>query len=208
MPAGPGSDTLERSFQRREGADVNLTVLLGLFAVAATPLLPAEPVLIGLGTLAAADHDSPLIVILVGAVGCAISDHLLYLFGRGTGTPLLTRLSRRRSMAATVDRLVGQFDRWGAVVLVAGRWLPGGGTIAALLAGVMRRRLRWFTPASIAGSSIWVTYATLLGYAGAALTHQPVTGLAVSLALAAVLAVLARLVTAQRGRGRLDGGEG
>jgi membrane protein DedA with SNARE-associated domain len=171
-------------------------VLLGLFAVAATPVLPAEPLLIGLGTLAAANHESPLLLIATGAVGCAVSDHLLYLFGRVSGTPLLARIGRRRSMAG----LVGQFDRWGMAVLVAGRWVPGGGTVAALLAGATRRRLRWFTPASLLGSSIWATYATLLGYAGGALTQQPIVGAAVSLASAAILTCVIRLATARHAR--------
>ena len=75
-------------------------------------------------------------------------------------------------------------------MLVAGRWLPAGGTIGALLAGASRWRLRRFTPASLTGASLWSLYATLLGYFGGSLTRQPLTGLLLSLGVATARALL------------------
>jgi membrane-associated protein len=167
-----------------------IATLLTVFVVAVVPLVPTEPMLVGLGVLAAATHTVPVSVIVVAALGCSASDHLLYLCGRCAGGRALRRLARRPAGATVQAWLTRGVARWGASVLVAGRWLPAGGTIGALLAGASRWRLRRFTPASLAGASLWSLYATLLGYFGGSLTRRPLTGLLLSLGVAAALALL------------------
>jgi membrane protein DedA with SNARE-associated domain len=164
--------------------------MITLFVVALVPLAPTEPVLVGVGVLAASGAVPLPIVIAVSAVACSMSDHLLYAFGRVAGARALARFGRRPTALAATDWLSRHITRWGAPMLVAGRWLPGGGTIGAVLTGTLRWRLARFTPASVVGSALWSTYVALLGYLGGQLTSAPAAGLIVSLGIAAVIGVV------------------
>lgn len=166
-----------------------LTALSTLFLFGLIPLAPTEPVLVGMGVFAAAGHLPLAAVIATAALACTLSDHVLYAVGRVAGTRVLRRLDKRPSVTAAHDWLGDRVTRWGAPVLVVGRWLPAGGTIGALLAGTLDWRLARFTPASVIGATLWSTYVALIGYLGGALTGQPITGLLVSLGVAAVLGV-------------------
>jgi membrane-associated protein len=180
-----------------------LAALITLFVVALVPLAPTEPVLVGMGVLAASGRLPLPLVIVVAAVACSMSDHLLYVFGRVAGARALTRFVRRPSAIAATDWLSRHVTKWGAPMLVAGRWLPGGGTIGAVLTGTLRWRLGRFTPASVVGSALWSTYVALIGYFGGELTGQPFFGLLVSLALAVVLGVVSGIVVRHSHRTRL-----
>jgi membrane protein DedA with SNARE-associated domain len=166
-----------------------LTALVTLFVVAFVPLAPTEPVLVGMGVFAASGRLPLLWVVVVAAVACTLSDHLLYAVGRIAGARALRRLSGKPSVAAAADWLTRRLARWGAPILVLGRWLPGGGTAGAILTGTLRWPLARFTPASVVGSTLWSAYVAMIGYLGGALTGSYVTGLLVSLAIAAALAI-------------------
>jgi membrane-associated protein len=171
-----------------------VTALITLFVVALIPLAPTEPVLVGMGVLAASGRLPLPAVIITAAVACSMSDHILYAFGRFAGVRALDRLQNRSSVVAANDWLSRHITKWGAPVLVVGRWLPAGGTIGALLTGTLKWRLPRFTPASVIGSLLWSAYAALLGYFGGAITGEPVTGLLLSLGLAVVLALVCSAV--------------
>jgi membrane protein DedA with SNARE-associated domain len=171
-----------------------VTALITLFVVGLVPLAPTEPVLVGAGVLAASGRLPLIDVIVVAAVACSLSDHLLYVVGRVGGVRALRRLSTRPSVTAAHDWLSTRVARWGAPVLVVGRWLPAGGTIGSLLTGTLRWRLIRFSPASVIGSVLWSVYVALIGYFGGTITGQPVLGLLVSLGIAAVLGLVCSLV--------------
>jgi membrane-associated protein len=168
--------------------------LLTLFLVGLIPLAPTEPVLVGLGVFAASGKLSLTAVIVVAAIACTLSDHLLYAVGRVAGVRVMRRLSSRPSVVAANDWLTRRMARWGSSVLVVGRWLPAGGTIGALLAGTLRWRLHRFTPASMLGSALWSTYAAMVGYLGGAITGQPLAGLLVSLGVAVLIGLVSSVV--------------
>ncbi|HEX3588704.1 MAG TPA: VTT domain-containing protein [Pseudonocardiaceae bacterium] len=171
-----------------------VTALVTLFLVGLVPLAPTEPVLVGMGVLAASGRVSLPAVIVTATIACCLSDHVLYGVGRLAGVQALHRLSSRPAVTAAHDWLSSRVARWGAPVLVIGRWLPAGGTIGALLTGTLRWRLYRFSPASLIGSALWSTYVALIGFFGGAITGQPVVGLLVSLAVAAVLGVVCSIV--------------
>lgn len=179
------------------------TALLTLFVVGLVPLAPTEPVLVGMGVFAASGKLPLLAVIITAAVACSLSDHFLYLVGRLGGAWALQRLSQRPSVKSGHEWLTGRIARWGAPVLVVGRWLPAGGTIGALLTGTLRWRLLRFTPASVIGSTLWSSYVALIGFFGGAVTNNPFYGLLVSLGIAAVLGVTCSFVIQRVHRGRL-----
>jgi membrane protein DedA with SNARE-associated domain len=180
-----------------------LTAMITLFVVALVPLAPTEPVLVGMGVLAASGTVPLPVVIAVSAVACSMSDHLLYAFGRVAGARALARFGRRPSALAATDWLSRHITRWGAPLLIAGRWLPAGGTIGAVLTGTLRWRLARFTPASVVGSALWSTYVALLGFLGGQLTSAPAAGLVLSLGIAAVIGLVSGFLMKRAHRARM-----
>lgn len=168
-----------------------ITALVTMFVVGFVPLMPTEPVLVGMGVFAAQGKLPLSAVIATATVSCALSDHMLYFVGRTGGAWAIQRLAKRPSVRTAHDWLIARISsRWGAPVLIIGRWLPAGGTIGDLLAGTLRWRLLRFTPVSIAGSAMWCTYVALIGFFGGTITDNAFYGLLLSLGVAAVLGVL------------------
>ncbi|OQO93242.1 hypothetical protein B1813_12360 [Saccharomonospora piscinae] len=176
--------------------------LLLLFAVAVVPLVPTEVVLIGMGVAAADGGRSLVPVVAVAAVGCLISDYLLYTLGRRGGARLLDRLRSRAAAEQTAQWITRHLERHGLPALVAARWLPAGGTVGSLLAGTLRWPRGRFVAASAIGVTLWCTYAGLLGYAGGTALRRsdPASTLVVLLAALACVAgvVVFRRVLAMR----------
>jgi len=161
--------------------------LVLLFVVSLVPLLPTEVTLLGMG-IAAAQHGTPLaVVIAVASAGCLLSDQALYALGRFGGARVLSRLTRRRKLAAGLEWLDGRLQRHPRPVLVVARWLPSGGTVGALLAGSLKWRFSEFLTASAVGATLWVSYVAFLGYAGGQLVSEPGFSMLLSLSVALLL---------------------
>ncbi|GDY30687.1 DedA family protein [Gandjariella thermophila] len=165
--------------------------LPAVFLVAVVPLAPTEAVLVGCGVLAASGRLSLLPVLTVAALGCAASDLINYRVGRIVGGGALRRLRRKPAGRAALDWLTRRLARHGAPILVAARFVPGGGIAGAVLTGALGWPLRRFLPISAAGSTLWTVYAFMLGYAGGTLLEDPVLGMLLSVSVATALSVLA-----------------
>ena len=176
--------------------------LLTMFVVAVVPLVPTEAILTSFAVLVATSHGNPLPLLAVSAIGCSISDHVLYGFGRFGGARVLDRVSRRPSATAVVDWVSRNIDRWGVPILIAGRWLPAGGTVGAVLAGTLRWKLARFSPTSLAGSTLWSAYVITLGYLGGTVAGDPVTGMILSLGVALLIGFTTSVVVQRNHRRR------
>lgn len=182
-------------------------LLLATFVVAVVPLAPTEAFVISSGLLAASGQLSLPVVIVVTAVGCLISDLINYRVGYKFGPPALHRFERRKGgTPASVRWVRARLEQHGEPVLVAARFVPGGGIAGAMLAGTFRMGPRRFTVAAVIGSALWATYASLLGYTGGRLTSDPVLGLLLSIAMAAVLSLMVALLV-RRAQRRADEAE-
>lgn len=181
----------------------SVTAALGLvFLVGFVPLLPTEPVLISCGVLAASGKLPLQWVILTAIASCVLADLVNYGIGRRIGEPAIAKFAHRRTPSAVLDWIKERLARNAEPILIAGRWLPGGGTIGAVLCGSLRFPLRRFALASSIGCTLWCLYATLLGYLGGSLASDDIPlALAVSLGIAAVLSLPASMfLRAQRRR--------
>jgi membrane-associated protein len=163
--------------------------LLVLFVVAVVPLAPTEAVLIGYGVLAAAGELPLGWVIVVAAVGCTLADFVNFGLGRGLGMRALRRFNRSSGSRAMVAWTAGQLADRGESILVAIRFVPGGGIIGALLAGSLRWPRRRFAPVAVVGATLWSAYAALLGYVGGQVVTEPVLAVVISLGVALVISV-------------------
>jgi membrane protein DedA with SNARE-associated domain len=140
-------------------------ILIGVAVDSFGVPLPGEAMLLTASVYAGATSQLTLpLVILLAAAGGIIGDNLSYYLGRQGGTRLLQRfgplvhLNRRRQLLAQY-----LFRRYGAPVVVIGRFIPIIHIATAVLAGVNAMSWRRFALYNGLGCLLW---ASLLGLAG------------------------------------------
>lgn len=140
--------------------------------------IPAIPVLIVAGALAADGGLSVSAVFAVAFAAAMLGDIIWYAAGRRFGYRVLKTLCR---ISINPDSCVRQtesvFERWGAGSLVAAKFIPGFSTVAPPLAGAMGlswRRFLWF---NAIGAAIWIAVGLGAGW----LFHRQVARLLVNL---------------------------
>lgn len=171
-------------------------VVLGVCAGDAVfPVLPSESVLIALGVLAAAEGDISLgLLIVCGIVGALVGDHIAYGLGRKAGPAVKERYLAGEKRARLVAKLERGLQLRGGSAILVGRYVPGGRTAVAMLAGSMRFPLRVFTPFDVVAAVTWSLYGCLLGYWGGKTFENTWTALAVAFTIAFVLFLVSELV--------------
>ena len=126
--------------------------------------IPAVPVLILVGALRAQAMQSLLMASAVALAAYVIGDMALYLIGRRYGHRVMRWLC---GISLSPDSCVRQtslhFERWGGWTLVLGKFLPGIGTVAPPLAGVVRVSWPRYLLLSGLGSVLWVGLAVGAG---------------------------------------------
>ncbi|HLY30109.1 MAG TPA: DedA family protein [Ktedonobacterales bacterium] len=131
-------------------------VLLWLALESCGVPLPNELVLLLTGSLAAAGHLSPFILVGAAIVGSLIGASAAYGIGKFGGRAAVLRLGRLvrldEERFASVERW---FARSGTVAIFLSRITPFVRTVASFPAGVLRMPLRNFWLATLAGSLIW-----------------------------------------------------
>lgn len=191
-----------------------LTELLaqyGLVLVFANVLLtqaglpvPAVPILVVSGALAAQGEFGYAQLLLVAVVAALLGDVPWFFAGRRYGHRVLRTLCR---IAIEPDSCVKQtetiFDRWGPSSLLVSKYIPGFATVAPPLAGAMQLGLRPFLLFSTVGALLWAALPVLLG----AIFHAEVEwilgrvsdlGSGALLFLAGMVAVYVAIKTVQR----------
>ena len=168
------------------------------------PLLPSETVVLTASILAARGVLELLLIIPLAAVGAFVGDNICFALGRRVGEPVARRLFRgekNRERLEWAERAIG---RHGALIIVVGRFLPGGRTASTFAAGLSGLPYRRFAIADACAAVAWALYASLLGYFGGSEFQH---GLWKPLLLAAGIALLVglaiegyRRVQARRGR--------
>ena len=142
-------------------------VILAAFVVAEqVPLpVPAVPVLLGIGALAA---DGRMSIVDALAIACAAAvpmDLLWRRLGAVRGIRAL-RFMCRLSLepASCVRRTETLFERYGSRVLLIAKFVPGLTALAPALAGLVKVPLARFLTLDIAGVVLWAGTWMSLGY--------------------------------------------
>src|SRR6266568_2737885 len=164
------------------------------------PVVPSETAIVALGVVSAGRAD-PRIAVLIGlaAAGAFIGDNVNYLLGRWFG-PAVTRrfLSGERGtrQRAWAER---SLERYGARLIIACRFIPGGRTVVTLTCGLVGYRHRSFVIATAAAALIWASYAFLAGrLGGRAFEDKPWAGLLLALGLVLVVSVIVEVLRRTR----------
>lgn len=162
------------------------------------PLLPSETVVIALGVATAGSADPRIgVLVALAAFGAFLGDNVAYLIGRRFGPAVERRLltgergQRRRAWAQR------SLDRFGARIIVACRFVPGGRTAVTLTCGLVGFPRRRFVTATACAGIIWASYAFFLGRIGGKLFESR-EWLGLLLALGLALAVSALIEAARR----------
>lgn len=165
---------------------------LVVFAVAGLdallPFMPSESTVITMAVLLGTSDVTALAgLTAIAALGAWAGDCGGHWLGRGLGPLGTARLLRsergRRNYAWASDRL----QRHAVVLIVAGRYFPGGRVASALATGGLKYPFGRFALLDLAGTTIWAVYAVLVGAAGAAsFADEPAAGLLVAFALGLV----------------------
>jgi membrane protein DedA with SNARE-associated domain len=178
-----------------------LTVAVGVGAESIGAPLPGETILIVAASYAGATHHlSPVTVVIVAAVAAIMGDNVGYWLGRRYGARILAAADRRLGARArhlhTVQRL---FERYGSVVVVAGRFVSVVRTYAAFGAGTTKMRWLRFLALNALGGVGW---AVVIGFGSAALGASAGTSATYVLAALAALGFVSLAVAARIRRKR------
>lgn len=127
--------------------------------------IPSYPSLVLAGAFAS-KHGSPDpgLVVLLALVVCLVADSVWYFMGARFGEVLtrwICRVSPRTGTAFVQGRKA--YLRYGPVVLVFAKFIPGAGAVSTLLAGQMAMPKAHFVAYSILGSLLWSSSALALG---------------------------------------------
>lgn len=172
-----------------------VAVLLPAFD-AVIPILPSETAIIALGVATAGSTD-PRIFLLVGlaALGAFAGDNLCYYLGHRFGAPVERRFLSGEKGTKARAWAEQALDRYGARLIVACRFIPGGRTAVTLTCGLIGYPKRSFVPATAVAGVIWASYAFLIGrLGGAAFERRPWIGLLLGLGIALAVSGLIELV--------------
>lgn len=126
--------------------------------------IPAMPAMIVGGAAAAEGEYSLALIFSLAVVASLIGDAAWYALGRAYGMRVLRLLC---SISVSADSCVRQtsshFERWGDWTVFLGKFIPGAGSVAPPLAGVMRMDVWHFVVLTVAGSALWVGVSVALG---------------------------------------------
>ncbi len=156
------------------------------------PVLPSETAVIALGVASAGSAD-PRIAVLIALAACGafIGDNVSYLLGSRFGPVISKRVfagvrgTRRRAWAQR------SLDRYGARIIIACRFIPGGRTAVTLTCGLVGYPQRRFVAATACAGAVWASYAFFIGrLGGKGFEDKPWAGLLLALGAALVISVL------------------
>jgi len=127
--------------------------------------LPAYPMLLVTGALAARGQLGVPALLATAVAACLLADTAWYLIGRWLGRRVLRLLCR---ISLSPDGCVRQtetiFARFGPASLMVAKFVPGFASVATALAGAMRIPRGPFLLFDTIGATLWVGVALALGW--------------------------------------------
>ena len=172
------------------------------------PVIPSETVVITASVVASHGGLMIWLVAAATAAGAFCGDNVSYGLGRWIGEPVARWLFRGDKGRQHLEWGQRQIRQRGPLLVVAGRFIPGGRTATTFAAGTMELEWRRFATADAIGATLWAGYTVALGYlGGAAFAHSLWKPLAASLGVAALITVAIEVARRLHGRRRPDDAE-
>ena len=151
-----------------EEFSANWWFLLVIFVIALLdsilPIVPGETLVIIGGVAAGQGTQALWLVIAAGAVGAFLGDNLAYLLGRRFSDRVNAWADQSVTRRARLDAADRQIKIRGGMLLITARFIPGGRTILTVSSGLTGQPWRWFALWVATATTIWASYAALLGF--------------------------------------------
>ena len=133
------------------------------------PPIPSELIMPFAGYAAAKGDINPIGAVVAGSAGSLLGAFAWYGVGYGLGTERLKRFANRYGRWLTmsesdVDRAQRWFERYGGAAVCIGRLVPAVRSVISAPAGIAQMGLIRFLLWSTAGTVVWTTVLTSLGY--------------------------------------------
>ena len=136
------------------------------------PVVPSEFTVIAGGVASGAgtlidDRSvvSLLLVILLGAMGAYAGDSFAYWIGRNSDKTIRRWFFRGERGEERLLAAGAQIRKRGGLLLITARFIPGGRTAMTISCGLTRQPfLEWFTRWDLLATTLWASYAGLLGF--------------------------------------------
>lgn len=174
-------DVLNEAFTWATGLIDSLTQLvtdspityLIIFALAGVdvlaPILPAEATITAASVLAGQGQLNLVWIMVAAGAGAFIGDNVAYWVGRAAGRPVVRRILGEKT--DQLDDVQRQFDKRGGIFIIIGRFVPGGRTVVAVSAGVLRFDWLRFLAYDALAAVVWSFQAALPGFIGGSLVQ-------------------------------------
>ena len=117
---------------------VYLAIFTACFVENVFPPFPGDSVIVAAGGLVALGRLDLVLTMIIIVIGGIASVMLWYTLGRRFGRSYFVRKDFRYFSASDVERMEERFRKWGAVVLVASRFIVGMRVVLAVVAGISR----------------------------------------------------------------------
>jgi len=154
------------------GAWVYALLFLIVFAetgLVVTPILPGDSLLFAAGALAAVGVMDVVTVMLLLAIAGILGNTVNYSIGRAVGPRVFSssaedtwfhRLLNRKHL----ERAHAFFERYGAIAIIMGRFVPIVRTFVPFVAGAGAMSYSRYTFCNVVGSVAWVGICVMAGY--------------------------------------------
>jgi membrane-associated protein len=164
------------------------------------PLVPSETVVIAAGTLAGPGGLLLWVVIPAAALGAFVGDNVSFGLGTVFGERAAKRLFSGEKGRRRLRKAQRLLDRYGAIVIIAARFIPGGRTATTVAAGTLDMTWRRFLLYDAIAATVWALYAGMIGYLGGSAFREDIWK-ALALGFGLALAVTAAIELVRRRRG-------
>lgn len=169
------------------------SVIAGGVSAGAGTLIDGQPVL------------SIVLVIVLGALGAYAGDSLAYWIGQRSDKVLKSVFFRGEKGDQRLFATGEQIRKRGGMLLITARFIPGGRTAMTFSCGLTGQPfLLWFTRWDLLATSLWASYAGLLGFYFASTIDSPSTALWIAFGFA--LSVTLAIEVVRWGLDRIRGG--
>jgi membrane-associated protein len=199
MPALLAASFFDRATEYVSESPLTYGVLFLVSALDAFfPLVPSETAVIAAGTLAGSGDLLLYLVIPAAALGAFAGDNVSYGLGALFGERAAKRLFSGEKGRRRLKKAQRLLDRYGAIVIIAARFIPGGRTATTFAAGTLDMTWRRFLLYDAIAATVWAVYAGLIGYLGGSAFREDIwkalaLGFGIAIAVTAAIELVRRL---------------
>ena len=128
------------------------------------PFLPGDSILFIAGTVVASAGLNVHLLVVLLTVAAILGDSVNYSIGHYIGPKVFDKPDSRWFKQDYLRRTQAFYDRFGAVTIIIGRFVPIIRTFAPFLAGVAGMTYRRFLAYNVVGAILWITSLVYAGY--------------------------------------------